>query len=257
MPREAPWDETWWSAVSQRTARLWRGVEAQHVVSTMKLVDSEAEQVELEQILEASKPRAPAVHFLIETPFRYPSPHESRFRPAGERGIWYGAENIETACTELGYWRWRFLTDSDGLRDSELIVSFTLFPAKVQGSAIDLSEPPWDDRPADWISDDYAPCHRLAADARQRGVDWLRYWSARHVGGHCGAVFEPTCLSAPQLSAQQTWHCKVTATSAFMRHDTDTVSLQFPAAVPGARQRRQQRPPVVIAPARRRVRSGP
>ncbi|HEX4235985.1 MAG TPA: RES family NAD+ phosphorylase [Caldimonas sp.] len=199
------------------------------MVSTMKLVDSAAEQVELERILETSKPPAPAVHFLIATPFRYPSPVASRFRAAGERGIWYGSETIQTACTELGYWRWRFLTDSDGLRDSGLIVSFTVFPATVAGRALDLSQPPWDALRRDWTSDDYTLCQRLAVDARRRGVEWLRYWSARHVTGHCGAVFEPTCLSALQLSAQQTWHCKVTATSAFMRHDTQTISMQFPA----------------------------
>ena len=223
-----PWDEGWWSAVAQRRVRLWRGVEAQHIVSTMKLVDSEAEQAELERILEASKPPAPPAHFLVATPFRYPSPHASRFRGAGQRGIWYGAETVRTACTELGYWRWRFLVDSDGLRDGELIASFTLFPAIVDGRAIDLSAPPWDARRDDWTSDDYARCQRLAAEARERGVEWLRYWSARHVSGHCAAVLEPTVLAEPQLVRQQTWHCKVTATMAFMRHDADTISLVFP-----------------------------
>ena len=86
----------------------------------MKLVDSLAEQEELESILEASKPAAPATarqHYLLSTPFRYPSPHPSRFRPAGALGVWYGAESVETACTELAYWRWRFLMDSEGLSD--------------------------------------------------------------------------------------------------------------------------------------------
>lgn len=139
------------------------------MVSTMKLVDSDAEQVELERILEASKPPAPAVHFLIATPFRYPSPHGSRFRAPAERGIWYGAETVETACTELGYWRWCFLTHSDGLRDSELIASFTVFPATVEGRAIDLidlSDVPWDARRAEWTGDSYAKCQELAAAAR-------------------------------------------------------------------------------------------
>ena len=35
---------------------LWRGVEAQHLVATMKLVDSLDEQAELERMLEASNP---------------------------------------------------------------------------------------------------------------------------------------------------------------------------------------------------------
>jgi hypothetical protein len=37
---------------------LWRAVEAQHVASTRRLVDSNAEQEALEDILEQTKPRA-------------------------------------------------------------------------------------------------------------------------------------------------------------------------------------------------------
>ncbi len=228
-PHVSLWDEAWWRRVSHRTARLWRGVEAQHVVATMKLVDSLAEQTELEEILEASKPPAPeSAHYLIATPFRYPSPHASRFRPSGAMGVWYGAETVVTACAELGYWRWRFLMDSDGLQENELIVSFTLFAATVQGESLDLSEPPWDARRANWTGDDYSVCHQLANTARQHGVEWLRYWSARDVAGHCGAVFNPLRLSAPELTTQQTWHCKVTASSAFMRHGDDAIALRFP-----------------------------
>ena len=225
----APWTETWWQAVRPRAAHLWRGVEAQHIASTMKLVDSLEEQSQLERILEDSKPKAPAeLHFLLTTPFRYPSPHGSRFRPGGSLGIWYGAETIQTACTELGYWRWRFLMDSDGLRGGELIVEFTLFAARISGRALDLSATPWDERRADWTSNDYSACLRLAAEARKRDVQWIRYWSARHVAGHCAAVFDPRAFSSgPELKTQQTWHCKVTSTSAFMRHDDDTIALSF------------------------------
>jgi hypothetical protein len=209
---------------------LWRGVEAQHFVSTMKLVDSLAEQGELESILEASKPALPAAtgqHYLLSTPFRYPSPPPSRFRPAGALGVWYGAESVETACTELAYWRWRFLMDSDGLRTSELIAEFSLFRAKVNGSAVDLSVEPWDTRRSDWTSDDYSACLALAAEARRREVQWIRYWSARDVAGHCGAVLDPGSLKAVELNKHQTWVCKVSATSALMRHEQDSISLIF------------------------------
>jgi hypothetical protein len=48
-----------WQAVDRapvpvKGSLAWRGVEAQHVVSTMRLVDSLAEQAILEQLLEAS-----------------------------------------------------------------------------------------------------------------------------------------------------------------------------------------------------------
>lgn len=231
--RSQLWKESWWANVRPLAAALWRGVEAQHFVSTMKLVDSLAEQEELERILEESKPAVPAAagqHYLLSTPFRYPSPHASRFRPAGALGVWYGAESVQTACTELAYWRWRFLMDSEGLRTSELIAEFSVFRAKVQGGAVDLSIEPWDARRPDWMSDDYSACLALAAEARRRDVHWIRYWSARDVGGRCGAVLKPESLKGVELNRQQTWVCKVSATSALMRHEQDSISLTFKSA---------------------------
>jgi hypothetical protein len=156
----------------------------------MKLVDSLAEQEELESILEASKPASPAAagqHYLLSTPFRYPSPYASRFRAAGALGVWYGSESVETACTELAYWRWRFLMDSEGLRTSELIAEFSLFRAKVNGSAVDLSVDPWDARRSDWTSDDYSACLTLAATRRREsngyGIGRPATWLA--IAGRC------------------------------------------------------------------------
>jgi hypothetical protein len=40
-----PWKAGWFNTgVQARKAELWRGVEAQHVISTMRLVDSVDEQ---------------------------------------------------------------------------------------------------------------------------------------------------------------------------------------------------------------------
>ncbi len=202
-------------------------------MSTMKLVDTLAEQEELERILEASKPAMPAPrtqHYLLSTPFRYPSPHPSRFCPAGSLGIWYGAESVETACTELAYWRWRFLMESDGLRTTELIAEFSLFQARVKGRVLDLSAEPWDARRAEWTSDDYSACLLVAASARTRGVRWIRYWSARDAAGHCGAVLDPSSLIGLDVKGRQTWVCKVSATSALMRHEQESVSISFPSS---------------------------
>jgi hypothetical protein len=98
---------------------LWRAVEAQHIASTLRLVENHDQQLVLERILESSKPPLPPgserLHYLLATPFRYPAPFGSRFRAPTSPGVWYGAEAVRTACAELGYWRWRFLTDSAGL----------------------------------------------------------------------------------------------------------------------------------------------
>ena len=54
------WQPDWFEGHIRPQATLaWRGVEAQHVVSTMRLVDSAAEQDLLEQLLEGSKPALP------------------------------------------------------------------------------------------------------------------------------------------------------------------------------------------------------
>src|SRR5699024_5291479 len=96
----------------------WRMVEAQHRVSTLKLVDGLDEQAVLETILEDTKPPMPAecrhLNYLLATPFRYrPYPHGSRFRRAGPSpGVWYGAARPETAMAEMVFYRFLFLAES-------------------------------------------------------------------------------------------------------------------------------------------------
>jgi len=112
------WDPAWFDdAITWRTMQAWRGVEAQHVVSTMRLVDTPQEQSLLESLLETSKPTLPPTashkHYLLTTPFRYSPAHASRFRPAGSKGQWYGAESLYGACAELAYWRHRFSRKAD------------------------------------------------------------------------------------------------------------------------------------------------
>ena len=81
--------------------RLWRAVEAQHIASTLRLVATADEQLALERILESSKPPVPPeaarLHYLLATPFRYPSPLGSRFRAPTELGVWYGTEVLRSA----------------------------------------------------------------------------------------------------------------------------------------------------------------
>ena len=87
-------------------------VEAQHLASTMKLVDDATQQDVLEMLLEGSKPPLPSsasrLHYLLATPFRYhPLRSGSRFRGPTDPGVFYGGECARTTCAELGYWRWK------------------------------------------------------------------------------------------------------------------------------------------------------
>jgi hypothetical protein len=132
------WKDAWFdTGVHSKTSSLWRGVEAQHVIATLKLTDSRQQHEVLENLLERSKPPLPpeaeGQHFLVFTPFRYRSPIASRFRRPTDPGVWYGAEELEIACAEVAYWKWRFLMDSDGLRDQALFTEHTFFRARARG----------------------------------------------------------------------------------------------------------------------------
>lgn len=215
------WDPLWFEAagaIAPRHTLAWRGVEAQHVVSTMRLVDHPDEQALLEQLLEGSKPALPpaarGLHYLLATPFRYAPMHASRFRPARSKGQWYGAEALIAACAEVAYWRHRFVIDSEGLREQELLTEHTFFQGALQGVSIDLSAEPWLKAQAQWTHDsDYSQPHAVARAALARGALWLRYESVRAPGQHCAVAFVPQCLSEPPGGldgTKQTWHCKAT-----------------------------------------------
>ncbi len=217
------WRKAWFDhAIDDLTMPAWRGVEAQHIVATMRLVDTPAEQDVLEQILEKSKPALPESstpkHYLLATPFRYRPAHESRFRRARTLGIWYGADSLQTACAEVAYWRWRFVMDSAGLIQQDLLTQHSFFQAQVQGRAIDLSSPPWLKSRRAWTHpNDYTHTQAVADAARDHAVQWIRYESVRAPGNLCAAVLDVDALRPGNLAkSQQTWACKANRSSVMM-----------------------------------------
>lgn len=205
---------------------LWRAVEAQHRVSTMVLVDTLDEQALLESILDESKPAIDAsqrsLHYLLFTPFRYPPlPNGSRFRGPFDPGVFYGAEAIRTACAELGYWRWRLLSDSPRLHSIPPVPQ-TLFRTAVAGPAIDLREPPLSAREREWTDpDDYTACQQLAREAREDGVRLIRYRSVRDPEpGVCAAVMSHAAFVRPVPEESQTWTLAVFRQRVFWRRDS-------------------------------------
>jgi len=229
------WSEDWLRAARPRSRALWRGVEAQHRVATMRLVDDLAEQALLEQLLEGSKPALPPgtghTHYLLSTPFRYTSAWPSRFRRPHEPGAWYGADDPATVAAEIAYWRWRFFMDSEGLRHEQVLCELTFFQARFAGLELDTTQGPWRaHRAALRHPDDYTHCHALATQARalEPPVQAIRYESARREGGLCAVVFDLLALTIVQPDRQQTWTCKTTRERVLLSHDAQ--SLQFDMA---------------------------
>lgn len=190
-------------------------MEAQHVIATRALVDSRAEQEALELLLEQSKPPIPAggarLDYLLYTPFRYPPYFASRFRAPHDRGVWYGARAVRTSCAELGYWRWRFVTDSHGLAHLHG-VPHTVFQALASGRAIDLRREPFSRDQRDWTHPrDYGACQALARSARAADVRIVRYQSVRDPEhGECAAVLDLRALAGSgAVRERQTWFLSV------------------------------------------------
>lgn len=195
---------------------LWRAVEAQHVVATRALVDSMAEQELLEDLLEAAKPAIPiacrSLDYLLFTPFRYPSGrHGSRFRDRIDPGVWYGADTVQAACAEVGYWRCRFVADSEGLKTLDG-VAHTLFRAAASGLTVDLGTAPLNADEAQWMSpDDYSACRTLARNAREADIRLVRYRSVRDPAhASCAAVLDCRAFAGTRgITTRQTWFLSV------------------------------------------------
>src|SRR4051794_5546313 len=213
--------ETWLRnsiAESQSDVSLksWRAVEAQHLVSTLRITNNDPEQQDLlERILEESKPPLPSeaigLHYLLATPFRYPPlSRGSRFRAWPDPGVLYAALERRTACAEMGYWRWRFVIDSDGLREIPASPQ-TLFQLGARGPAIDLRQPPFDKHAALWTDPvSYAATQTLGRAAREVDTALLLYRSVRDPEhGTSVAVLRPAALRPKRPLAQETWHLTV------------------------------------------------
>lgn len=228
------WSNTWTPAAVRSEARplraaLWRMVESQHVASTMKLVDSAAEQDQLEILIDQSKPPLPAaalgLHYLLASPFRYPPrPNGTRFRTGTDPGVFYGAETVRTACAELGYWRWRFLCEAVDLEQLGP-VPHTAFRARIDTTAVDLRGPPFDRDAAAWTAPrDYRSTQAFGRIARAAGVGTIVYRSVRDPEpAWCAAVLTPQAFSQRKPDPRmQSWWLSVTRQQAVWRRQEQT-----------------------------------
>lgn len=216
----------------------WRLVEAQHRVSTLKLVDSLAEQAALEDILEETKPPVPEacrhLDYLLSTPFRYrPYPSGSRFRRAGlTPGVWYGAERPETAAAEMVFYRFLFYAESPATPFPDDAAEYTAFSAELATPvAFDLTAGALARDGARWTRlTDYEPCQQLAEAAREIGGEVIRYASIRDPDGGANlAVLTCRAFASPAPVERQTWRIRIGSTGAQAVREHPRLGLEFTA----------------------------
>lgn len=186
------------SSAQPFAGRVWRMVESQYASSTMRLVDNLEEHEVLEDILEEGKPAVPAeakgLSYLLFSPFRYAavSSFGTRFRAVGDPGVFYGGQTPRTAASEVGYWRWRFLQDSAGLKRLPPS-SFTAFRVSLNHLSVDLRKDPFSRDSAVWEHPtDYSATQEFARITRRTDVGIIVYRSVRcPIESFCAAVLTP------------------------------------------------------------------
>ena len=201
---------------------IWRVVESQSHVSTMKLVDDLDDQNLLEQLIDDTKPALPPacarLHYLLGTPFRYaPYPTGSRFRRAGQpEGCFYGSQHVETAIAELAFYRLLFFAEAPGMVRPANALEHTGFSVRAAAAAaIDLRTPALDQDHALWTHPtDYRACQDLADAARGAAIGAILYRSVRDPVGRTNlALLRPDILLSTQPAERRTWRLLVGRTN--------------------------------------------
>ena len=194
----------------------WRVVEAQHVIATRKLVDSDEEQMILESLIDDAKPpksyneECRSYHYLLWTPFRYPPlKYGSRLGSPDRRGLWYGSKEIETAFAEKAYYTFLFRAGSTadfGVFDS--VVTVFCVPVSSR-KCVNLTKAPFVEFEKDLSSPvSYADSQGVGSNLLDLGAEVICFRSARCLSG--GMNVAVTKISAFQKAAPQedtSWFC--------------------------------------------------
>ena len=221
------------SEINEDVARV---VEGQSYISTRQLVDSNAEQEMLEQMLDASKPPYPdidginSLNYLLKTPFRYPPlPYGSRFGGRNEPGIFYGSIELVTALCEAAYYRFRFLLDSEAELRPSFIQHTSFLVALTSKAALNLKKGKWQELESKISSTtSYKFSQEIGSKARDSSIEVILYHSARAEKGTNVAVFTPEVFVSKKVKNLQHWNAYVDYTTITFTHNEGKESFSFP-----------------------------
>ncbi len=127
---------------------------------------------------------------IIMAAFTHLNPAGSRFSD-GTYGVFYAANDLDTAIAETRHHRERFMRATGQPR---MELDMRVWSVDLQGELHDLRGQRAA-QPAIYHTDDYAAGQHLGKTVRTSGSNGIAYDSVRRPGGECAAVFRPPLLS--------------------------------------------------------------
>ena len=152
----------------------------------------------------------------IMAAFTHLNPEGSRFSD-GSFGVYYCAQKLETALSEVRYHQERFLRRT---REGPLRLELRLYLADLDARLVDVRRLAECHRP-----DDYGLSRKLGGALRAEGRDGVLYRSVRYEGGLCAAVFRPRLLSNCRQSKHYAFHFDGRSVTAIDELDTVWTAL--------------------------------
>lgn len=232
---------TWTPGALKSDARpvsetCWRVIEAQHLVSTMKLTDTLEDQQILENLIEETKPPIPEecrhLDFLLFTPFRYSAanPRGSRFRrPFAARGVFYAAQHPETAIAETVFYRTLFYAESPGTPWPANPGEFTAFAVGFSSPvSIDIATGPLSSDVGLYHLSDYGISQQFSEDVRAAGLEVITYRSVRDAARRNNfALLTCSVFTDVAPTNRRSWKIHLDANGARAICETPRVTLAF------------------------------
>ena len=128
---------------------------------------------------------------VIMAAFTHLNPHGSRFSD-GTDGVFYAANDLDTAIAETKYHRERFL---NATAQEHMELDMRVYMVDLDARDLHDLRGQKAAHPLVYHNDNYAAGQHLARTLRQAGSNGIAYDSVRRTGGECVAVFRPPLLS--------------------------------------------------------------
>lgn len=127
---------------------------------------------------------------VIMAAFTHLNPQGSRFSD-GSYGVFYAANDLDTAIAETAYHRARFMRATN---EPRMELDMRVYLVDLEASLHDLRGRR-DEHSLVYHTDNYAAGQHLAGTLRKDGANGIVYDSVRREGGECAAVFRARLLS--------------------------------------------------------------